>query len=775
MIPIRIRLDNDTGEDDFRRSRFDDDDFDDDENEDSEDDINQSRYTGDFNESNGFYSDDSEGIEYLKQSSQKNRQEIEKLKEDLRKKEEDCKRITSSFGLDFDDPDKSFGLPIKGKTSDIQENPQPYDKKPSDSDKVRQLQSKLTAAQKEIELKDKIIADLKKTIEMQKTGTNASKRGTPTRTCSKCSVLLKNLEAAKNQLYDSQDIVMKQKNELEECHEEIEKLRQQLAKSNSDNEIYQNQLSEAAAKLNSLQMHPNDLEVDLQVIRGLSFDKALEKEIIEIMQHEHLMQTSKVQVIFSRIAKYVEEDHVKLENKIKEMQNENENMKYSFNNFLAAISLIVDDQPLSLDTLNTSHADVIIESLKALKTQNANLVAEVAKYVPVMDILVLMGYDESISPQKYASNLQQSIEKLCDTVKRLKKKLLNKTNVVSFLANEIQNIEKEKDTQLEKSRLQIVDHKHQLESVLNELGQSRKELTEMSLEMQKSQIELEDTKKSLIEEQEKRSREERISRIEEYHTQRTYEQPPPTPSTFIDPSIYDSLAKAQIELEKVKQENIYLNKTVSDYENVKQQLQQKTDELQKLKEEFSSYKISTEAQQKLAKQNICAAYDKAMGELMRNLESYRNDVVKLSAAESQSRMELEEMMYENDQLMERAEKAEAEVESTRIELNQMKKMMQTIEKTNNARERIIREKAIDDIKQKDNNDIIVLCAYIMQYFPSFTDPLLPHDVNFAKSAISRAAGELQKLRDTNRAVRRILHAKEGQTTEDAAAQLTMRM
>ncbi|EAX96230.1 hypothetical protein TVAG_022130 [Trichomonas vaginalis G3] len=615
------------------------------------------------------YSTISSGIEELKQNTQKGREEIQELKNRLKQKEDECKQIASklniekSFNDSYDEPINENDLRHKVKLS-------------SEADKIRQLMSKLSTAQKEIELKDKIIDDLRRTIETQKNAVITTKKDVIVRKpCTKCSVLLKKLEGSQNQLYEVQEVLAKQTNEMNQYKSELSTLKDENLKLKNENEDLKTKLMEAQIKISNYEKYPNELTVTASIIQGLSLDKSLENDILNIIEHEHLMETSKVQCIFTRIAKYVEDDHIMLEGKIKQAKSELAAQRSLFNDFLTSLSIIVEDTPLTVDNLNSKLANTVLENIKALRTQNTSLVSEVAKYMPVMEALVSLGYDNSMSPQKYATYLQTTIEKLCDTIKKQKKKLGKNAEVINLLATEMHNIENEKESEMEKARIQIQDHKMQLESVLNELGQSRKTITEMSSEMQKSQMEIQDTKRSLIEE--RRIIDERKKEI--MLVPQRNEQSQISQSEDVK-SYVETIMKLKIRLAKVKQENVYLKQIVNQFDQLKAAAKSKDEELAKLKEEFTKYQQAADAYEQMTKQNLVKAYDNAIAELMKNLESYRNNLVKLSAAEAQSRSDCEILISENEQLTERAEKAEAELESLRLEYLNSKRLNALTEK-----------------------------------------------------------------------------------------------
>lgn len=548
-----------------------------------------------------------------------------------------------------------------------------------------------------------------------------------------------NIKQQETKIRSLQDEVKESENKLRETRDDLYDSQKQLA-------IYQNQT-------------PEDL-IPNEAWKTSYFEPDLSQALDKIVYNQALQITSKLQNSFKTIANYYNQKEKLSQQQMNEILTKNGEINSIISSFLTEISIALIDRPYTFE--NFSNPDIgkdLVKIAKELRKEiifakhenesfKTNLKTFANSFGFEFNIQKFPSQVNDISSQLKISSetIQQQQQKIHKLKSMLKKINSQTSNEQQQVLKKISEIKKDFDFLTEKYNKLHVKYQDM-----------KKELIETSDQLSKLQDEKKETNK--FARSEKNAINEILNNVKQ-EQERIFNQERTKNQTIIE-----SLNE---ELQKCKEQNDRLTKLVNTQKAARDELKNEFEDFQhKVEEQKVSLNQKSENEKQILKQN----YENAISQLQKQCENNRHDVEQLAAELAEANGKISGSKKYISQKQQEKKKLENEFNNAKLSWEREKKLleMQVTAKVSAAESNARNE--IEQEKYRAREEKRKIFLYITETFRKFINPGEQIDEHSFKCLLQKVQEHIDKLSASNSTIRRIAHADELQTTEDAVAQL----
>lgn len=530
-------------------------------------------------------------------------------------------------------------------------------------------------------------------------------------------------------------------------------------------------------------------------------NKNLANSIERIALNSSLQPISKIRNSFKAIINHYETQIESVRSLMKEMNDENEKVKHLFNKFLIDSSLIVNEQPITLDDFlnsNSNSTSNYIQKLSQIKNKNGFLEHKCSYYHELLNRI-----KDSLNSGNPDKN------KNINNNNNLRKINFLSPNLVDCDPNNCERVDCEiidADEILERIdqfRFAIVEQGRQLKQRSKQLKQVLKSYSNVKKENDKYAkglaMQLEETRNSLdnsegkLEAQGnliKKMKQEALQNSQEIENLRSEKTQMETELKQMSENALSVLSNKMKEKEEVlKKDLTQMNKKLNDVEAEKAEILRQLevckkmlqsekinvrkleDEMTKLRGEMNDKELKAQTRLKEEKKQLKDSFERTFDQLRQQCETYRNDVQKMvkSLADSeesakQAKYQLVSMQNERNHLIE-------VLKSTEETNNRQKKLFETSLKAKLMAQDTEYNRKIEDIRGENELNLRKMFSFVADSFRAYFNPCIQIDEKSFRIVVEKVRREMERLNEVDSSIRRMLGASDHQSTEDAVAQM----
>ena len=583
--------------------------------------------------------------------------------------------------------------------------------------------------------------------------------------------------------------VSAKKCENERLRKELESQRVQVMALSSENQQKQTKIEECERKVRELDAQAKEADkraerasCDLQELRlraerqasekpdctippyvFLSFEPDLDpsvmRKLTSIANNMALQPASKIQSCFKAISKYYQGlcDEVRANcDKALDVQAQ---AKAQISKVLVEATIALDGKPVTYEEMLTAPvAEAFVASIANLKAKYESSLHDIETLSGVIDHFC-ETFDESGNPIEGINRVKDSyVAKTNALFRKGKKCKILKSQLVSCQRQLAQKIE-EAQQQSDELNAHISEIERQLthsESTVKKLRARNQDLSNDLSSEKAAKIELERALTEAYEEKIAGLKAERV-RIQLQFTKDLE-------------MAQNNLAQLTEEYEEGQEQIQKLRKLVQTQKGHIKRQQIEHEELQKLmeiKEEKARELLETE------KAQLVESFEATVAELREQCTNHRNDVQKLAAALAESEAAVKQGRAKILEVCKEKKRLETDLS----QLNeQVVREKQLIESTTKAKILALDSQynsKLEEAHAKAENEQRAIYAFVADAFRSFYNPCQVIDSCAFKIVVEKTRDELCRLRKSDREIRQMLGAFEGQTTQDAVARHLM--
>lgn len=226
-----------------------------------------------------------------------------------------------------------------------------------------------------------------------------------------------------------------------------------------------------------------------------------------------------------------------------------------------------------------------------------------------------------------------------------------------------------------------------------------------------------------------------------------------------------NLKSKQVELQS---EANKLNRTISELTAENDKLKSEITNQQK---EFDTYKSTTEERFDKEKNEMKNHYDATIKALGQRCSELSEDIANFAEELTQSEVKYNKLQKEKQTLIEDKRKLNEEKKRIQSSVEREKMLAEALAKTKIIEEQASSNEKLLLQKMKFEDEKKKLMNYFADKFRNFFSPMKPIDDHEYRFGVEKAFDEYKKLLAADEKIRKLLNAKQGQTTPDAVAQI----
>ncbi|EAY04230.1 hypothetical protein TVAG_474360 [Trichomonas vaginalis G3] len=574
--------------------------------------------------------------------------------------------------------------------------------------------------------------------------------------------------------------VRKLKAELEELNNKL--MAQQIALNTAENTIHDKDktLSEQQKKLDEAEAKQQQLSMDLREAQNkiantpkpdpnqwlprdawhyAGFATPLSTAIDKIAANQSLLPASKLTHVFAEIDDFFTEEINKADKNASQANQNFENTKAKITTFVVDSSIALGIEPKTFEQFQTGQApSEIVKAIKQLKQEFAELQAlsrnqqeTLMHFAESFELQEGQDVDEHIDAIR--SGIDTQNQKYAATYEKARRYKQAYADLAAQSKKQIQELVEEKERLQDEND----DLTQKVESTQRSLMQAREETEQYATQLNNSVQERDLGDINHVNEMEERTN----ALAGKYETQ---------------------VADLVGQINNVKQENAKLSNDLVNKKAESQELQQSLEEAQYENEQLAKELDQTvedfknklnQAQQQKETESAAAKkdFDDVIAKLQKQIEGLTQDVNRLVGELKDSETANKQLKGQVSKLQQEKQRAAEEKKSLLARLE--REVMLADAK---ARARIIEEKALMDEKlhtaeAKFEQTKMQLINQFVDKFTKFFNPAQAVTEREYRAGVEKAHDEFQRITESDESIRKMLRAKDGQTTEDAVAQI----
>ncbi|KAK8886644.1 hypothetical protein M9Y10_042110 [Tritrichomonas musculus] len=499
------------------------------------------------------------------------------------------------------------------------------------------------------------------------------------------------------------------------------------------------------------------------VFRCEDFDPTLQSAIVRIANNPDLQVVSKLQNCFKTIRKHYSKQISERDAALDQAFTENQTLSNSFNQFLVDASIALNDTAVTLQDFFANNAGRnLVDQIASCRADQANMRHQfdsLKNFISQFQNTFSEFYTEPVD------SLTQMREVL-NVIEQQKNAIIARSKKV----HELKNLVRSQNTALK-------NQQNDYENKIQELDEANKEL-------QSTVANLQEENKSLIQHNKEISAELQNVTAEREQLETTLMQDQETLNTTMLEEVSKNEKKLKEKLKTLNDENHTLRQNLAIYEQElnkqknainqlklsRQQKEQENDELhRKINDDAEAAAERLEAE----KRNITASFENAIIELKEQCEKHRNDVQKMAAQVSDIELKNAKLVQDMNQIRKEKRKMEVEVATVKSQTERERKLMESQIRAQKIQAEGQYNQKLEEQRVRAEAEKRRLLAIGTDAFRSYFNPSQQIDERSFKTVLENARETIQKLQNSDSAIRRMLCAADNQTTQDAVAQMLM--
>ncbi|KAK8895785.1 hypothetical protein M9Y10_013670 [Tritrichomonas musculus] len=552
----------------------------------------------------------------------------------------------------------------------------------------------------------------------------------------------------------------KQKKQIEKQDHDLANLRDKLEESNSQIRHISDEFSDYRSKVESKKPLTIEDILPSDAFRCAEFDSQLSTCIQKIATNPSLQPATKIQSCFRAIYGHLSNSLRELQVALDETTKENQFLSSSFNKFIIDLSIALCDQPTTIeDFFKSNGGEKLLQAVADFRVKFDDMKHQsdrLQQIVSHLDQLFPTGIDD---PVMQITELKNQYQAQCDAI-------ASKTSNVKRLRRELREL-------AQSNELLKSDSSQRIEDLTNRLSQATASVTQLersneTLKKENSRMsaELLEANKNLAagEEHFRKRQEDDINRLISENN-----------CKYSDlSSKYNHLHQTYSEM--VDEYNLQGERVAnleSQIDNQKRQLIAKDREVNEFKKQLSDQADHFERRLEDEKRQLTETYKGAIAELTDQCAKHRSDVERMAKSVAENEKQMAISRNECNLMKKHKIKIENEMKSLNAKVERERKLMET----NYTAKRIAYEsetaQKMNEERQKLEQEKRRICGFGVEAFKMFFNANSSIDEKSFRNVIENARDELTRLTKSDAAVRRIVAARDNQTTEDAVAQVLM--
>lgn len=495
------------------------------------------------------------------------------------------------------------------------------------------------------------------------------------------------------------------------------------------------------------------------------FDRELCNELEKIIINPLLQPASKLNNIYKTINNYFNELIKKKDNGQIEMVNELNSLKTIFSQFIVDLCISLQIPSIELNDFIDRHgSEIILNKLKSLSQCYDDEKRQCFTFSQFIDHLTSELSDITTIPSNcnlndlysLISQIKNQFVNLPNTIKTKNKQIKELKNAVLVLKTNSKN-----DISILQTELETVSNSYDILQSQHE--QIVKEYNDIRRQLQSSKNEFRDLK-TTSEEKEKSLRDEFENVIST--TKQEHE--------MILKDLRSQLSVLSKEKESINQTN---TNNLNSIERLKTVIEQERKTIEEKNSTIRQIKTKSESEinkiienNKIEKEQLIQNYEKAVAEISKQCDMHRSDLEKVSVELSNSEKSIEQNKSVILKLKREKMKLETELNSLKEQNKRDKQIAQANVKSQVLHAEEVYNQKILDVQSKCESDKRRIFTFAADEFRMYFDPSEKMDERCFRSFLMKIKKELEKLKESDSIIRRLVGAGPEQTTDDAVAQ-----
>lgn len=556
---------------------------------------------------------------------------------------------------------------------------------------------------------------------------------------------------------------------IENQNTNILDLKQELQAANDELKKVRDDLTTVQAELEGKKdITPDQLLPD-SAFTSTEFPAELNSQIDNLARNPSLQPKSKIQNIYKLINKFFNEIISARDKALDSAFTENQKISNEVNQFLINLSISLEIEPITFNDFVVKHSEQrIIESIVNVRTCHSDLKRKNEQLSQIVGTISrtfnIVSIDDGASA---VADIEAQITSVKNQLTTTTNKLTKRTKKCKELANSLKSTKKKAEADSENATSTI----KRLNETLSDTQKQNEELVQSN---QKMKWDLQNLNTSF--QDYKQMHEETVEEFQEK---------------------IDSLQKAA-ELEKTKFENeineqakivneqygilndaiakqgeqiIEFKKTI---ETQKTTIQEKEYEIHQLHE---THRATTQENslQSNERSQLIENYDRTVSELKQQCDTQRLDVEKMAKVLASTEKKLKQAKDVILQLKKDKMKIESDNKMLQEQNERQKKLNETTSKVALLTAQTEYNNLLDKEKSKIEDERRRMHGTVADIFKQFINPHETLNEKSFKTTIMKARDEISRLSSLDSAVRRMVNAERCQKTDDAVAQVMMRI
>lgn len=489
------------------------------------------------------------------------------------------------------------------------------------------------------------------------------------------------------------------------------------------------------------------------------FAASLASQLNKIAINPSLQPASKIKNAYRAISQYYEGFVNDIQAQLASMMRESEGVKGLANELLVNASIALNDKAITLSDACSGAGEGFIQDIANLRARYDAALHQIDVLEGVVALFRNLFNPDEGDPITQITNVKQEADKQASAFAKKKQKYTQLRGVLLRLRNEFRKTAEEHDAECHEMKEKI----YELEVCKGELGSLLKKFRAHNQQLEQD---LSD-ERSANNEAAKATAEEHDGAVNELATEKARIQAQFRKDIDIAQRNYDNLdaqyQECEAEVTKLRKRAQTQDALLKRYEG----------EIENLRQVIDENEVQAQERLETEKEQLTDSMNGAIAELQAQCERHRELVQTMTASVATVENKLQgstqnaqalhkekqRLIYELDQLRKQFDR------DRKLSESQMKAKLLAIDSQYNI-------KLADECSRADREQRS-LCAYVADAFRSFFDPNLPIDPSSFKALVERIKEELARLTGGETAIRRMIGAQEGQTTQDAVACFVM--
>ena len=571
--------------------------------------------------------------------------------------------------------------------------------------------------------------------------------------------LRKELQSQKVQVMALSTENQQKQSKIEECERKVRELDAQAKEAEKRAEKASSDLQEFRIRVEGQSSEKSEECIPPQAFIGFDFPPALVKKLSVIANNVSLQPASKVQSCYKVITKYYQGLLEKARAEFDAAMEEEAKAKAQISKVLVEATIALDGKPVPFDEmLSLPVGEAFVSGVATLRAKYESAIHDLETLSSVIDHFC-ETFEESGNPIDGINRVKDTLVAKTTALGRKTKKCKGlKAQLFTCQRQLAQKIE-EAQQQSDELNAHITEIEQQLshsESTVKKLRARNQDLTNDLSSEKAAKVELERTLTELYEEKIAKLKEERVRTQLQFAKDLEMCQ--------------NNLSKLSEEYEEGQEQLQKLRKLVQTQKGHIKRQQIEYEELQKLmdeKEEQARELLETE------KAQLTESFEATISELTEQCVNHRNDVQKLAASLAEAEATIKRGRAKTLEIVKEKKRLESDLAQLNEQIVREKQLMESTTKAKLLALDAQFNSKLEEAQAKAENEQRAIYAFVADAFRSFYNPCQVIDSVAFKIVVEKTRDELRRLRKSDREIRQMLGAFEGQTTQDAVARHLM--